>query len=86
MPLWSRIDHQTSRLLVKQRHALQAYYMNPQLFAPDWSLRSDCYVPLTDEGTADHELGQIIKSNRRLLPEEGRPLLPDPSSSRSHVA
>jgi glycosyl transferase, family 25 len=61
--------------------------MDPQLFAPDWSLRSDCYVPLTEEGTADHELGQIIKNNRRLLLEEGRPLLPDPaSSSRSHAA
>jgi glycosyl transferase, family 25 len=87
LPLWSHIDHQISHLLVEQRHALPAYYMDPQLFAPDWSLRSDCYVPLTEEGTADHELGQIIKNNRRLLLEEGRPLLPDPaSSSRSHAA
>jgi hypothetical protein len=87
LPLRSHIDHQISHLLVEQRRALPAYYMDPQLFTPDWSLRSDCYVPLTDEGTADHELGQIIKNNRRLLLEEGRPLLPDPaSSSRSHAA
>ena len=87
LPLRSHIDHQISHLLVEQRHALPAYYMTPQLFAPDWSLRSDCYVPLTDEGTADHELGEIIKNNRRLLLEEGRPLLSDPtSSSRPHAA
>ena len=80
-PLLSHIDHQISRLLVEQRHALPAYYndMNPQLIAP-WSLCSDCYVPLTDEGTADHQLGQIIKNNRRLLLEEGCPLLPEPAS------
>jgi hypothetical protein len=87
LPLRSHIDHQISRLLVEQRHTLPAYYMSPQLFAPDWSLRSDCYVPLTDEGTADQELGSIINNNRRLLLEEGRPLLPDPaSSSRPHAA
>ena len=87
LPLRSHIDHQISRLLVEQRHALPAYYLNPQLFVPDWSLHSDCYVPLTDEGTADHELGQIINNNRRLLLEEGRSLLPEPASSgRSHAA
>jgi glycosyl transferase, family 25 len=87
LPLRSHIDHQMSRLLVEQRHALPAYYMNPQLFAPDWALRSDCYVPLTDEGTADHELGEIIKNNRRLLLEEGRPLLAEHApSSRPHAA
>jgi len=87
LPLRSHIDHQISRLLVEQRHTLTAYYMNPQLFAPDWSLRSDCYVPLTDEGSADHELDQIIKNNRRLLLEEGRPLLPEAASlSRSNAA
>jgi GR25 family glycosyltransferase involved in LPS biosynthesis len=86
LPLRSHVDHQISHLLVEQRHALPAYYLNPQLFAPDWSLRSDCYVPLAEEGTADHELGQIIKNNRRLLLEEGRPLLPDPAASASSHA
>ena len=86
LPLRCHVDHQISHLLVEQRHALPAYYLNPQLFAPDWSLRSDCYVPLAEEGTADHELGQIIKNNRRLLLEEGRPLLPDPAASASSHA
>jgi GR25 family glycosyltransferase involved in LPS biosynthesis len=87
LPLRTHIDHQISRLLIEQRHSVSAYYMHPQLFAPDWSLRSDCYVPLHDEGTADQELGKILKNNRRLLLTEGRPLLPEPGSSAgSHAA
>ena len=87
LPLRSHLDHQISRLLIEQRHGVAAYYMHPQLFAPDWSLRSDCYVPLSDEGAADQELGQIIKNNRRLLLKEGRPLLPEPGScAGSHAA
>jgi glycosyl transferase, family 25 len=88
LPLRSHIDHQISQVLMEQRHVLPAYYTNPQFFAPDWSLRSDCYVPLTDELVADQELERIIQSNRKLLLEEGRPLLPDPASAgnRSHAA
>ena len=88
LPLRSHIDHQLSQVLMEQRHVLPAYYTNPQFFAPDWSLRSDCYVPLTDESVADQELDRVIQSNRKILLEEGRPLLPDPASSgsRSHAA
>jgi len=86
LPLRSHIDHQISRLLIEHRHAMPAYYTNPQYFAPDWSLRSDCYVPLTNEGPADEELGRIIEMDRELLLKEGRPLLPYPiCSARSYA-
>ncbi len=74
LPLHAHIDHQISKVLIEQRHALAAYCAEPALFEPDWSLRSDCYVPLADERTADQELGKIIASTRRMLLGEGRPL------------
>jgi hypothetical protein len=75
LPLRSHIDHQISKVLIEQRHVFQAYYAEPALFEPDWSLRSDCYVPLVDASVADCELGQIIDESRRVLLDEGRPLL-----------
>ncbi len=74
LPLHAHIDHQISKVLIEQRHVLAAYCAEPSLFEPDWSLRSDCYVPLADERTADRELGEIIASTRRMLLSEGRPL------------
>jgi glycosyl transferase, family 25 len=76
LPLRSHIDHQISRILIDQRHILPAYYAAPPLFEPDWSLRSDCYVPLVDDSAADGELGQIIEAHRQALLIERRPLLP----------
>jgi glycosyl transferase, family 25 len=76
LPLRAHIDHQISGVLIEQRHAFSSYYTEPALFEPDWSLRSDCYVPLTDEAGADRELGRIIEATRRVLISEGRPLLP----------
>jgi hypothetical protein len=75
LPLQSHIDHQISRVLLEQRRVFSAYYTEPPFFEPDWSLRSDCYVPLSDEPAADRELGQIIEESRRVLLAEGRPLL-----------
>lgn len=75
LPLHAHIDHQISKVLIAQRHVFPAYYTEPPFFEPDWSLRSDCYVPLADDATADHELGQIIAASRRALLDEGRPLL-----------
>jgi hypothetical protein len=77
LPLHAHIDHQISKVLVEQRRLISAYYTEPHLFEPDWSLRSDCYVPLADDAAADRELGQIIAACRRALLEEGRPLLPN---------
>lgn len=75
LPLRAHIDHQISSVLIEQRHLFAAHYTEPSFFEPDWSLRSDCYVPLADDVTADHELGQLIEANRRVLLDEGRPLL-----------
>jgi glycosyl transferase, family 25 len=75
LPLRSHIDHQISSVLMEQRHQFAAYRTEPPFFEPDWSLRSDCYVPLADNSAADRELGQIIEAGRRILLSEGRPLL-----------
>jgi glycosyl transferase family 25 len=79
LPLHAHIDHQISKVLMEQRHAFPAYYAAPHLFEPDWSLGSDCYVALSDDLAADHELGQIITTSRKALIDEGRPLLPEHS-------
>src|SRR5262245_22644458 len=75
-PLQAHIDHQMSGVLIEQRQAFPAHYIEPPLFDPDWSQRSDCYVPLADDAIADRELGQLFEAKRRMLLEEGRPLLP----------
>ena len=75
LPPHSHIDHQISKVLIEQRRVFSAYYTEPHFFEPDWSLRSDCYVPLADDSAADRELGHIIEANRRVLLDEGRPLL-----------
>lgn len=76
LPMRAHIDHQISSVLVAQRRGYHAYYTNPPLFEPDWSLRSDCYVPITDDNAADNELGRIIQATRSSLANEGRQLLP----------
>lgn len=75
LPLRSHLDHQMSSVLIADRDVFPAYYADPPLFEPDWSLRSDCYVPLEDEPAADRELGGLIASTERLLMAEGRPLI-----------
>lgn len=74
-PLAAHIDHQISKVLIAERRTFPAYYTAPHFFEPDWSLRSDCYVPLTDDANADRELGAMIETTRRALLGEGRPLL-----------
>jgi glycosyl transferase family 25 len=76
LPLERHLDHQISKVLIQQRQTFHAYYSEPHFFEPDWSLRSDCYVPIEGETKADGELGELLDSNRRLLLSEGRPLLP----------
>jgi hypothetical protein len=75
LPLNGHLDHQISKVLVEQRRDFAAYYTEPPFFEPDWSLRSDCYVPLIDEPDADRELGKLLTANRQLLLDEDRPLL-----------
>lgn len=74
-PLEAHIDHQISKVLIAERRVFPAYYTEPHFFEPDWSQRSDCYVPLADDSVADRELGQVIDANRRMLLGEGRRLL-----------
>jgi glycosyl transferase family 25 len=75
LPLDRHLDHQISKVLIEQRHAFHAHYTEPHFFEPDWSLRSDCYVPLAEETDADSELGRLLERRRRQLLDEGRPLL-----------
>lgn len=75
MPPERHIDHQISKVLVEQRHDFHAHYTEPHFFEPDWSLRSDCFVPIEQETEADRELFQLITRTRQLLLDEGRPLL-----------
>lgn len=76
MPPDRHVDHQISSILFAARETFPAYYAAPPLLEPDWSLRSDCYVPLSHETDADRELGQLIDAHRHTLQSEGRPLLP----------
>lgn len=75
LPMNGHIDHQISKVLIDLRDEFSAYYFDPPFFEPDWSLRSDCYVPLVGESEADRELGNLLAARRRLLLDEGRPLL-----------
>jgi glycosyl transferase family 25 len=76
VPPKGHIDHEISTFLVERRDTFAAHYVEPPLFDPDWSLRSDCYIPLTETGDADQRLGDLFRATRRRLEDEGRPLLP----------
>lgn len=75
LPLTAHLDHQISSILIEQRATFPGHYTEPAFFEPDWSLRSDVYVPLEDDAKADKELGEIVERTRRALIAEGRPLL-----------
>lgn len=75
LPMNGHIDHEMSTTLVEHRVSIAAHYPEPAFFEPDWSLRSDCYVPLTGEEAANDALGALFKAHRRTLLDEGRPLL-----------
>jgi GR25 family glycosyltransferase involved in LPS biosynthesis len=83
LPMHAHIDHQISHVLMARRHTFPAWHTAPPLFEPDWSLRSDCYVPLSSDTAADRELGQIITRNQQMLLDEGRLLMVDPSLTSS---
>lgn len=76
VPLDGHIDHQISMALIAQRHSFAAHYIEPPFFEPDWSLRSDCYVPLEAVTDADRALGDLLNRSRQLLVDDGRPLQP----------
>ena len=72
LPMQAHIDHQISRLLVDQRHSFSAWHAEPSFFDPDWSLGSDCHVPMADEPAADCKLQAYFVATRRKLLSEGR--------------
>ncbi len=74
LPMNGHIDHEMSKVLVARRNDFSAHCAEPPLFEPDWSLRSDCYVPLDNASEADQALGALLGSSRELLLSEGRPL------------
>jgi GR25 family glycosyltransferase involved in LPS biosynthesis len=75
LPMNGHIDHEISKVLVDCRRDFAAQSVEPPLFEPDWSLQSDCYVPLDDEANADQALGALLTTCRNLLVDDGRPLL-----------
>lgn len=76
LPMNGHIDHEISTVLIERRHELEAYYTEPPVFEPDWSLRSDCYVPLEGVTDANHALGVVLHAQRQLLIDDGCLLLP----------
>ncbi len=76
LPMNGHIDHEISTVLIKRRHDFEAHYAEPSVFEPDWSLRSDCYVPLEGVTDANRALGILLHESRQLLIDEGRSLLP----------
>jgi GR25 family glycosyltransferase involved in LPS biosynthesis len=86
VPLRGHLDHQISSVLLNHRDSIKACYTNPQFFEPDWSLRSDCYVPITDDAAADRELAELFSCHRKRLLFEGRPLLAAHSAAHASVA
>lgn len=76
LPIRGHIDVEISRILIERRNEMAARYTEPHFFEPDWTLRSDCYVPLDGETEANRELGAHLDACRRLLESEHRPLLP----------
>lgn len=76
LPMNGHIDHEISSVLIERRHDLEAHYTEPPVFEPDWSLRSDCYVPLEGVTDANRALGIVLHAKRKLLIDDGCPLLP----------
>ncbi|KPF62758.1 hypothetical protein IP69_20090 [Bosea sp. AAP35] len=76
LPMNGHIDHEISTVLIERRHEVEAHYTEPPVFEPDWSLRSDCYVPLEGVTDADRALGVVLHAQRQLLIDDGCPLLP----------
>lgn len=76
LPMNGHIDHEISTVLIERRHELEAHYTEPPVFEPDWSLRSDCYVPLEGVTDANRALGVLLHAQRQFLIDDGCPLLP----------
>ena len=63
LPLDGHIDHEIGSVLIERRRHFAAQSVEPPFFEPDWSLRSDCCLPLVGEAEADHELVTPLAAN-----------------------
>lgn len=74
LPLKTHIDNQISLELVADRQALHVYCVEPRLFAHDFTVWSDVYIPVADETSANHKLASIFSASRESLTRDGAKL------------
>lgn len=67
LPIETHIDNQISLALVRCRHRLRAYCVEPRCIEHDFAVRSDVYIPVADTGRADKLLDVVFKDSRAQL-------------------
>lgn len=67
LPIETHIDNQISLALVRCRHRLRAYCVEPRCIEHDFAVRSDVYIPVADTGRADKLLDAVFKESRARL-------------------
>jgi glycosyl transferase, family 25 len=71
LPLKTHIDNQISLELVADRTSLHVYSVEPRLFAHDFAVYSDVYIPVTDTAAADRKLAPVFETARESLTRAG---------------
>jgi hypothetical protein len=71
LTLKTHIDNQISLELVSDRNALRIYGVEPRLFAHDFAVYSDVYIPVTDSAAADRKLAPVFETARESLSRAG---------------
>jgi glycosyl transferase, family 25 len=74
LPLQTHIDNQISLELVADRHGLKVYCVEPRLFAHDFAVWSDVYIPVADAAGADRKLAEVFEASRERLTQAGAQL------------
>lgn len=74
LPIRTHIDNQISLELVADR-SLHVYGAEPRLFAHDFTVWSDVYVPVSDTSRADRTLAAIFDDARAKLIADGARLM-----------
>lgn len=74
LPLKTHVDNQISLELVADRHVLHVYGVEPRLFAHDFAVWSDVYVPVADAAAADRKLAAVFEMARGRLLRDGAQL------------
>ncbi len=71
LPLKTHIDNQISLELVADRASLNVCGVEPRLFAHDFAVYSDVYIPVTDTAAADRKLAPVFETARERLTRAG---------------